>query len=87
MRERVREFLGVWAPMILGVLIIASAVSFILSPPPPSTSPYFLVDPAAYDACGLLLVLLGAVLVLSTFGRWRKARAARAPREEDAKNL
>ncbi len=81
MRDRVREFLGVWAPMILGLVILVSAVGFILSPTPASTSPYFVVDPLAYDVCGLLLVLLGGILVLSTFGRWRKARAARAPPE------
>jgi len=78
-RERVREFLGVWAPMILGLVIVGSAVSFVLSPTPQTTSPYFVVDPVAYDVCGLLLILLGGILVLSTFGRWRKARAARAP--------
>ena len=72
-----REFLGVWAPMILGLVIIGSAVGFILSPTPPSTSPYFIVDPLAYDVCGLLLAFIGGILVLSTFGRWRKARAAR----------
>ncbi|MEK6851349.1 MAG: hypothetical protein AABY30_02295 [Candidatus Thermoplasmatota archaeon] len=87
MRERVREFLGVWAPMILGLVLIGSAVSFILSPTPPSTSPYFVVDPLAYDVCGLLLVLIGAILVLSTFGRWRKARAARTPADDRQKNV
>ena len=86
MRERVREFLGVWAPMILGLVIIGSAVGFILSPTPPSTSPYFVVDPLAYDVCGLLLAFIGGILVLSTFGRWRKTRAARTPPGEPPKS-
>lgn len=74
MRERVREFLGVWAPMLLGLLIIALAVSFLLSPPPPNPNPVFTVDPLASAACGLVLIFVGAVLMVSTYGRWRKAR-------------
>ena len=63
--------------MILGLLLVALAVSFLLAPPPPSPNPLFTVDPLASAACGLLLVVVGAILIVSTYGRWRKARFAR----------
>ncbi len=81
MRERVRSFLGVYAPMIVGLLGIALAVSFLLTPRPPPTIPLFAVDPIAAAACGGGVILVGAILILSTVGRWRKVRRARA---EDA---
>ena len=77
MRERVRAFLGVWAPMILGVLVIALAVSYLLAPPAQGENPIFAVDPLASAACGLLLVAVGGIMIASTYGRWRKARLAR----------
>jgi len=75
---RAREFLGVWAPMIIGAVVIALAVNFYANPGSPG--PFW---PAGYswDAwkslCSGGLVLLGIVLFLSTLGRYRKARAAR----------
>ena len=77
MRERIRAFLGVWAPLILGVLLIAFAVNFLLAPRSPSGNPNFVLDPAAAAVCGGLVILVGGVLILSTVGRWRKARLSR----------
>lgn len=77
MRERVREALGVWMPMGLGFLLIAVAVNFLLTPRTSSPDPLFPIDPLAAAVCAGVLVLVGAVLVLSTYGRLRKARATR----------
>ena len=76
MRERVRAFLGVWAPMILGLVLIALAINFLLTPraaPGPECEP-FCIDPAAAAACGGGVVFVGIILVVSTIGRWRKVR-------------
>ncbi|MBI4415539.1 MAG: hypothetical protein HY557_00975 [Euryarchaeota archaeon] len=74
---RVREVLGVWAPMLVGILLIAFAVNFLLRAPAGSGDPYFPLDPAAAAVCGGGVVAIGGILILSTYGRWRKVRAAR----------
>lgn len=76
-RERARAFLGVWAPLILGVLLIALAVNFLLAPRVPGPNPIFVLDPTAAGLCGGAVIVVGAILVLSTIGRWRKVRRAR----------
>jgi len=76
-RERLRGFLGVYAPLIIGLLLIVLAVNFLLSPPNPAANPVFAVDPLAAGACGVIVILVGGVLLFSTLGRWRKVRAAR----------
>lgn len=77
MRERVREVLGVWAPMVVGLLLIAMAVNFLLTARVPGIDPNFRLDPVPTGACGLAVIGVGAVLTLSTYGRWRKVRATR----------
>ncbi len=79
MRERVRGFLGVWAPMILGLALVAVAVNFLVAPRPPpgGACEPFCLDASAAAACGGFVILVGLVLVLSTVGRWRKVRRAR----------
>jgi TRAP-type C4-dicarboxylate transport system permease small subunit len=76
-RERFREFLGVYAPLIVGVGLIVLAVNSVLTAPSAASNPWFPVDPLASAACGGLVVIVGAILILSTLGRWRKVRAAR----------
>jgi len=76
-RERVREFLGVWAPMLLGLLLIAFAGNFLLTPRGPGGNPLFALDPISASLCGGAVVVVGGILVLSTYGRWRKSRAVR----------
>lgn len=78
MRDSVREFLGVYAPLIVGILLILVAVNFLITPPNPAASPLFALDPVAADACGGMVILVGAILLFSTLGRWRKVRRARA---------
>ncbi len=76
---RVREFLGVWTPMILGIIVIALSVNFLVSSGSPGP---FWPEGYSWDAwrsvCTGGLVLFGVLLFLSTLGRYRKARAARS---------
>lgn len=77
MSERLRTFLGVWAPMAFGVLLIGTAVNFYLHADlglgirVPDVESWRL-------ACSSGVVFVGGVMILSTYGRFRKMRAARA---------
>ncbi len=78
--ERTRAFLGVWMPMILGLLVIGFAANFYLTTSASPGEPW----PKGYSwdawrsVCTGGLVFVGLVLCLSTWGRYRKAKAARA---------
>ena len=72
-----RAFLGVWAPMILGLLLIALAVNSLLVPSAVPANPGFPLNETAARACGGGVILVGGLLILSTLGRWRKIRLAR----------
>jgi len=76
-RERVRTFLGIYAPLLIGLALIALAVNFLLTPSNTATNPWFAVDPLASAACGGIVILVGGTLAVSTLGRWRKMRLAR----------
>ncbi|HEY4705259.1 MAG TPA: hypothetical protein VII27_05955 [Thermoplasmata archaeon] len=78
--ERTRAFLGVWMPMILGVVVIAFAANFffVTSGSPGDVWPAGYSWDAWRSACTGGLVFVGLVLCLSTFGRYRKAKAARS---------
>jgi len=76
-RERLREFFGVYAPLIVGLGLIILAVNFLLTPASVAANPWFAVDPLAAAACSGMVIVVGFVLVCSTLGRWRKVRAAR----------
>ncbi len=86
MTPRVRAFLGVWMPFILGGLVIALAGNFIVASSTPPSGP-FSRWPEGYSwdawraACAGGLVFIGVVLGISTFGRYQKAKAARADGE------
>ena len=87
MRERLREALGVWAPMLVGVLLLVVAVNFLLTARAPGMDPTFRLDPVAATLCGSLVIGVGGLLVLSTYGRWRKVRATRRdPKEKTPAN-
>lgn len=77
MRERLRSFMGVWAPMLVGIAFIVGAVNFLVAPRAGPQDPNFPLDPAAAWACGGALIVVGAILLLSTYGRWKKVRLAR----------
>ena len=83
MSPRVRAFLGVWMPLILGGLVIALAANFLAATSTPPSGPPW---PKGYSwdawraACAGGLVFVGVVLGISTLGRYQKAKAARAER-------
>ena len=80
--EAVREFFGVWTPFLVAVLILIIATRFLLLPPPPGENLATKGFPQGYEAtwylCGFGLFGLGGLLMFSTLGRYRKARAARS---------
>ena len=84
MSERVRALLGVWMPMILGLLIIGTALNFYLG----STLAGGLQEPDLESwrlVCSGGAFVLGAIMILSTYGRYKKAVQART--EEEAKRV
>ena len=77
--ERVRTFFGVWAPIILGGLVILLAVNFLLrTSETPDQWPKDLSWDAWRSACAGGLIFIGVVMGLSTLGRYRKTKEARA---------
>ncbi|OGS59854.1 MAG: hypothetical protein A3K59_07880 [Euryarchaeota archaeon RBG_19FT_COMBO_69_17] len=80
MSERVRAVLGVWMPLVLGLLIIGTAVNFYVNSTlvggflEPDLEPWRLV-------CSAGAFVLGAIMILSTYGRFKKAREARMEEE------
>jgi hypothetical protein len=69
-RDAVRAILGVWMPMAIGGWIILVALLFFVGPAED-------VSLEARIATTLFFVAIGGMLVLSTLGRYRKAKAAR----------
>ena len=69
-RERLRAFLGVWAPLLIALFLVAVAVNF-----------YLFANLGALEGwrtfCSAGVAFAGAVLMVSTYGRYRKAKAAR----------
>ena len=77
--ERMRTFLGLWMPLILGALLIAVAVNFLVRMSEvPVDWPQTLSWDIMRSACAGGLVFVGIVLFISTSGRYRKAKEARA---------
>ena len=80
-RERVRTFLGVWAPLIIGGLLIVFAVNFLLTATTPSGP--FSRWPAEFSwdlwrgICTGGLVFIAVILGISTWGRARSSGARR----------
>jgi hypothetical protein len=74
--DRARAVLGVWMPMVIGVWIIATSIVF-----------YFTADlrggflqgslESWRLACSAGVFFVGGLLILSTYGRYQKAREAR----------
>ncbi len=74
-RDRIRSILGIWMPMIIGLWIIATAVIFYLTANLTSTGPFGQDLESWRLVCSAGVFFIGALLLLSTFGRLRKARA------------
>jgi len=82
--ERVRTILGVWAPMGIGLFIIATSINFYLTA---QLADNVLVRnlEAWRLVCSAGAFFVGGVLMLSTYGRYQKTKVAR--REAAASSL
>ncbi len=74
-RERVRSILGVWMPMVIGLWIIATAVIFYVTANLTASGPFGQDLESWRLVCSAGVFLLGSLLLMSTFGRFQKARA------------
>ncbi|HEX9341712.1 MAG TPA: hypothetical protein VF992_11175 [Thermoplasmata archaeon] len=69
--ERVRTILGVWAPMAIGVFIIATSINFYVTA-------RLSADLESWRlVCSAGAFFVGGVLLLSTYGRYKKTKEAR----------
>ncbi len=75
-RDRVRSILGVWMPMVIGLWIIATAVIFYFTADLSPSGPFGQDLESWRLVCSGGVFLIGGLLLLSTFGRFQKARAA-----------
>ena len=74
-RDRVRSILGVWMPMVIGLWIIATAIIFYFTADLSPSGPFGQDLESWRLVCSAGVFLVGGLLVLSTFGRFQKARA------------
>jgi hypothetical protein len=75
-RERVRSILGVWMPMVIGLWIIVTAVVFYFTADLSATGVFGQNLESWRLVCSAGVFFLGGLMLLSTFGRFQKARAA-----------
>lgn len=74
--DRIRSILGVWAPMAIGLFIIVTSVNFYLFAN--LTNGLFVGNLESWRlVCSAGAFFLGGVLMLSTYGRYRKTKEAR----------
>ena len=74
-RERIRGILGVWMPMVIGLWIIATAVIFYFTADLTATGPFGQDLESWRLVCSAGVFFVGGLMLLSTFGRYQKARA------------
>jgi hypothetical protein len=63
--------------MLVGLFLVAVAANFLFGVGASPGDSYFRLDPASSALCGASVAAIGGLLVLSTYGRWRKVRALR----------
>jgi hypothetical protein len=74
--NRVRSILGVWAPMAIGLFIIITSVNFYFTAN--LTTGFFVGNLESWRlVCSAGAFFVGGLLLLSTFGRYQKTKAAR----------
>ena len=69
--ERLRTILGVWAPMLIALLIVVTSFNFYFNANLPGDLESWRL------VCSAGAVFVGGVLILSTYGRYTKAKEAR----------
>jgi len=74
-RERIRGILGVWMPMVIGLWIIATAVIFYFTADLTPSGPFGQDLESWRLVCSAGVFFLGGIMLLSTYGRYQKARA------------
>lgn len=74
-RERIRSILGVWMPMVIGLWIIATAVIFYFTADLTASGPFGQDLESWRLVCSAGVFFVGGLMLLSTFGRFQKARA------------
>ena len=74
--ERVRAILGVWAPMAIAVFIIVAAVNFYVNADLARSLRVTEVESWRL-ACSAGAFFVGGLMILSTYGRFKKTKAAR----------
>jgi hypothetical protein len=81
--ERVRSVLGVWAPMVIGLFIIVTSVSFYFTATLTGNvltgdlEPWRLI-------CSAGAFFVGGLLIFSTYGRYTKTKEWRLKGSPDA---
>src|SRR3989442_10032790 len=76
--ERIRSILGVWAPITLGLFIILTSITFYFTAN--LTNGLFVGNLESWRlVCSAGAFFVGGVLLLSTFGPYRKTNPARHP--------
>ncbi len=75
-RERVRSILGVWMPMVIGLWIIVTAIVFYFTADLTASGPFGQDLESWRLVCSAGVFFLGGLMLLSTFGRFQKSRAA-----------
>jgi hypothetical protein len=74
--DRVRAILGVWAPMAIGLFIIVTSINFYRTARLTDTPLVGNLESWRL-VCSLGAFFVGGVLMLSTYGRFRKTKEAR----------
>lgn len=74
-RDRVRSILGVWMPMVIGLWIIVTAIIFYFTADLSPSGPFGQNLESWRLVCTAGVFFVGGLMLLSTFGRYRKARA------------
>jgi hypothetical protein len=74
--DRVRSALGLWVPLAIGLWIIATAIAFYFTADLGPTGLFHQDLESWRLVCSAGVVLVGGLMILSTYGRYRRAKAA-----------
>jgi hypothetical protein len=74
-RERIRGILGVWMPLVIGLWFIATSILFYVTANLTASGPFGQDLESWRLVCSAGVFFVGGLMLLSTFGRYQKARA------------